>query len=168
MGLYNDLSHFDGKSVAVLEAIKAGTEAGPDLFDLLVVATGDEDKQMQTGAAWLLRAYLQDGGELSPEQVGSLAANLLDMHDGFGRLHICQAMDHITVPEEQAEAFADFFRSSQATKNTFLLAWAPHGFFRLALQHERYLDEARSMVESALTHSAPSVRARARKTLEGA
>lgn len=167
MGLHLDLARFDGKGVAVLEEIKANTSPGQGVLETLIDIVGDDDKDMQTGASWLLRAYLADGSELASSQVGRLASNLLDMHDGFGRLHLCQAMDHIVVPRAHADVFADFFRSCQGTKNTFLRAWAPHGFFQLAQQFEEYRAEAMALVERALSDPAPSVRARARKTLAG-
>jgi hypothetical protein len=167
VSLHHELSRFDGKGLAVLEAILANTAVSTEVLDTLVAIVDGEDAHRQTGASWLLRAYLQEGAALEAKQVSRLASALAGMHDGFGRLHVCQAMDDITVPPAHAEFFADFFRSCASSKNTFLRAWAPHGFFQLALAHERYADDARAMVEKALTDAAPSVRARARRTLTG-
>ncbi|MEQ9401725.1 MAG: hypothetical protein RJQ04_21340 [Longimicrobiales bacterium] len=163
-----DLAQFDGKDATVLQDIfRANHPPSDEVLDLLVDVVGDEDVNMQTGASWLLRYYARDGFALAADQVGRLAAHLGAMHDGFGRLHLCQAIGELTIPTEHAEAFAEFFRESAESRNTFLRAWAPHGLFHLALQHDRYMDEARTMVEAALADPAASVRARARKTLAG-
>lgn len=163
-----DLAQFDGKDATVLQDIfRANHPPSDEVLDLLVDVVGDEDVRMQTGASWLLRYYTRDGFALDAGQVGRLAANLGAMHDGFGRLHLCQAIGELAIPTEHAESFAEFFRGSAGSRNTFLRAWAPHGLFQLALQHDRYMDEARAMVEAALVDPAASVRARARKTLAG-
>lgn len=168
MALLYDLALFDGKAAAVLQDIfRANHPPSDDVLDTLVDVIGDEDRNMQTGASWLLRYYLADGFSLTAAQVARLASNLGAMHDGFGRLHLCQAIGHLDVPEAHAEAFADFMRTSAASKNTFLRAWAPDGFFRLAEQHDRFMEEANAMVVAALSDPSPSVRARARKTLAG-
>jgi hypothetical protein len=166
MPLLHDLAQFDGKGTAVLQDIfRANNPPSDGVLDALVDVLGDDDAHMQIGASWLLRAYLADGFRLTDTQVGRLASNLSGMHDGFGRLHLCQAIRDLSVPSTHADVFADFMRTSEASQNTFLRAWAPDGFFRLALQHDRYMDEARAMVVAALTDPAASVRARARKTL---
>lgn len=168
MSLLYDLSQFDGRGAAVLQDVfRANNPPSDEVLDTLVDVVGDDDVHMQTGASWLLRHYLAEGFALTTEQTARLASNLPRMHDGFGRLHLCQAIGHLRVSAAHAEAFADFMRESATSANTFLRAWAPHGFFRLALQHERYLEEARAMVVAALSDPAPSVRARARKTLSG-
>lgn len=166
MSLLYDLAQFDGKAAAVLQDIfRANHPPSGDVLDTLVDVVGDDDAHMQTGASWLLRYYLADGFELTQAQVSRLASHLAGVHDGFGRLHLCQALRDLDVPSVDAEAFAEFIRDSAASRNTFLRAWAPDAFFRLALRHERYMDEARTMVVTALSDPAPSVRARARKTL---
>ena len=168
MGVFTRLSGYDGKGVSSLKAIMRSTDPTSELLGELVEISGGEDANMQIGATWLLRAYLEDGARLGPTQVGRLAEFLGPMRDGFARLHVCQAMHHVQVPEPLAEAFAEFFRQCLGSKNTFLRAWAPSGFWQLAAQHARYEAEARTLIEKALTDPAASVRARARRTLAGA
>jgi HEAT repeat protein len=162
-----DLSRFDGKDLTPLRDIKARTPASPTLLGLLVDAVADDDTNAQVGGSWLLAAYLKDGVQLTKTQIGLLSQALGNMGDGFGRLHICQAAERITVPDEHADVFADFYRSSAKSDHTFLRAWAPSGLFHLASHHPVYMNEARDLVERALSDPAPSVRARARKTLAG-
>lgn len=169
MSLRHDLAQFDGKAVAVLEDIfRANHPPSDAVLETLVDTLGDEDAAMQTGASWLLRRYLEAGFALTAAQTGRLASILPKMHDGFGRLHLCQAIGHLVVPSDHAGDVAHFIRSCAASGNTFLRAWAPDAFFKLAGQHDRFADEANAMVVAALSDPAPSVRARARKTLAGA
>ena len=165
MSVYLDLSRFDGKSLVELKSIKAARDSSSELLADLVEITGDDDKNMQIGATWLLRAYLEEGARLSAEQIGRLVLRLPTLHDGFSRLHICQSMRQIEVSARHAEAFAVFFRECLLSKNTFLRAWAPDGFCRLAARHPRYDAEVRVLIEKALADPAASVRARARKIL---
>lgn len=167
MSIHLDLSRFDGRSIAELKSIKAVREHSSELLGELVDISGDEDKNMQVGATWLLRAYLEEGASLSAGQLGRLVATLPAMSAGFARLHICQVMREIEVPPRHAEAFAGFFRACSQGENTFLRAWAPDGFWRLAEQHSQYEVEARALIEKSLTDAKASVRARARKILVG-
>ena len=162
-----DVSRCDGKELTPLRDIKSGTPASPALMGLLVDTLVDDDMNAQIGGSWLLAAYLQDGVQLAQAQIAQLSAALANMRDGFGRLHICQAAEHLTVPGEKASAFAAFYRASAESDNTFLRAWAPSGLFHLASHHPVYMNAARDLVEKALSDPAPSVRARARKTLAG-
>ena len=168
MSIHLDLSRFDGKSIAELKSIKVAREHSSELLGELVDITGDEDENMQIGATWLLRAYLEEGARLSAGQLSRLVATLPVMSDGFARLHICQVMREIDVPPGHAEAFAGFFRACSESENTFLRAWATDGFWRLADQHPQYEAEARALIEKSLSDAKASGRARARKVLEGA
>ena len=162
MGVFLRLADFDGKSIMSLKAIKSSFEVSTELLDELVEIVGTDDANLQIGATWMIRAYLEDGAQLESQQVERLSGLLAAMKDGFGRLHVCQCMHLIRVPDPLAESFADFFRTCLASKNTFLRAWAPSGFWRLADQHPRYEPEARALIEKALADPAASVRARAR------
>ena len=167
MSLHLELSRFDGKGIAELKSIKAAREHSSELLSELVDITGDEDKNMQIGATWLLRAYLEEGARLSAGQLGRLVDALPAMSDGFARLHICQLMREVDVSPRHAEALAGFFRACWQSENTFLRAWAPDGFWRLADHHPRYETEARAMIEKSLSDARASVRARARKIFGG-
>ena len=154
-------------SIAELRSITAAREHSSGLSGELGQITRDDDKNMRIGATWLLRAYLEEGARLSAGQVSRLVDALPTMADGFARLHICQVMREIDVPPRHAEAFAGFFRACSQSENTFVRAWAPDGFWRLADQHARYEAEARALIEKSLSDAKASVRARARKILAG-
>jgi hypothetical protein len=116
MGIFTRLAEFDGKSNATLKSIKRSTEVSTELLSALIEITGGEDAHMQMGATWLLRAYLEEGARLDAGQVERLSDSLAELHDGFGRIHICQSMPLIQVPEALAETFCDFFRSSRGSR----------------------------------------------------
>lgn len=163
-----DLARFDGRSVSVLEGILRDHDPPTAaLIDELLDALKDDETLVQAGASWLLREILARGCALGDAQFDRLAGSLEHIDDGFGRLHLCQALRHLRVSERHAESFAVFLRECLSSDNTFLRAWAPDGLFRLAEQHERFLGEATAAVEAALSDPAASVRARARRTLRG-
>jgi len=167
MTIINRLGHFDGKNVAVLQHLLSETPCTGEVLDDLLDAVAIDDASMQMAASWMLRQYLERGARLDPHRTRVLGEALPYVEAGFARLHLCQLMAHLQIPAEGAEAFAAFFRKSASHTNTFLRAWAPHGLHLLAQQHGEFADEARKMIEAALSDPAPSVRARARKTLAG-
>ena len=128
MSIHLDLSRFDGKSIVELKSIKAAREHSPELVGELVDITGGEDKNMQIGASWLLRAYLEEGARLSEAQLSRLVDALPAVSAGFARLHICQVMREIEVPPGHAEAFAGFFRACSQSENTSSGPGPPTGF----------------------------------------
>lgn len=165
MNIHLDLSRFDGRNLDELESLKAVREHSSQLLGELVEITGRGDKNMQIGATWLLRAYLGEGARLSRVQLGHLVGPLPTLSDGCARLHICQVMREIEVPEQYRDAFASFFRACSKSEDTFVRAWAPDGFWQLANQYQQYEAEARALIEKSLADSRPSVRARARRIL---
>jgi len=85
-----------------------------------------------------------------------------------GRQSRTDTLASSTTPRSMTVPFAGTRVSSANSRNTFLRAWAPHTLFQLARQHREYAADAKAAVVRALTDPAPSVRARARRTLDGA
>lgn len=165
MSILLDLADYDGKQVAVLEAIKRSRTPDVTLLTELIALVDADESDVATGATWLLRSYLEDGATLGPKLVSSLASALRHIDSHWARLHICQAVRSIVIPAGDASSFADFLRESTQSKRPFVRAWATDGLFHLSRQHASYEKEARLCLEHALTDRAASVRARARKIL---
>lgn len=165
MTILLDLADYDGNRVAVLEAIKRSRKPGPDVMAELVALAGADDPNVATGATWLLRAYVEDGTPLESDLVSSLALTLVGIDAPWARLHICQTVRSLSVPDRDAENFAAFLRRCVGSERPFVRAWATDGLHHLARQHDSYETEARAVLEAALTDRAASVRARARRIL---
>ena len=165
MSVHLALAEYDGKRVETLHDIKSAHEPSRALLsDLIGLATADEG-DVQAGASWLFRAYLMEGASLDVDQVAELAAALPDIAEKWARLHLCQTIRHLDIPEAHAPRFADFLRGCTTDSNTLVRAWATDGFWHLARQHGTYGDEAKRVLEASLGDPAASIRARARRIL---
>jgi hypothetical protein len=160
------LDDFDGRHVDDLTALQKKTPLSPAVVGVVIEAMASPRESVQVGATWLLKAYLDDGASLSPREVERIGGRLVGLNDGFARLHVCQSVRRLVIPEPVATAFAAFVRECMVSPNTYLRAWGPDAFAHLARQHPAFEDEARRKVEGALSDTAASVRARARNTLK--
>lgn len=166
MGIHLELSRFDGRSKAVLEEIAVGFPPDEETMGHLVSISADPDGAMQSGATWLLRRHLDAGATLTREQTARLIDTLPDVSDGFARLHLCQLMGRLELDDESAARAVTFVERCLESDHTFVRAWAPDAYWRIAREHDVYRPAARSAVEAALSDPKASVRARARKILE--
>ena len=162
MILASELQSFDGKDVAQGKRILAAYRPTAEILQELVVLIAAGDAVGQSGATWLLKAYLEDGAGLEAPLVAQLGRTL-DLLEGWeGRLHVCQSVRFLRIPKRNASQFARFLRHCIASETKFLRAWGTDGFVRLARQHPSLEAEAHGFVEAALADPAASVRARAR------
>lgn len=166
MALRLDLAEHDGKSKALLERLRDEYTPTPETLTELVELSAAEEKNVQTGATWLLNAYFADGATLDHDQVELLTSLLEGVDSGWARLHICQAVRYLDLGPEQATRFADFVRSCTLDRNTFVRAWATDAFVRLARRFPEFQAEAQRQLEKSLADPAGSIRARARRILE--
>lgn len=166
--LHAALEAYDGKTVATLEAIHGGCVGSASLLDELIEITVDTESpaNVQAGATWLLRRYLQDGHAPTASGIERLAAGLAHIEHPWACLHLCQAMDPMAVPARHADAFATFLRRCLDMPSKFVRAWAYDGFFRLGQHHARFEPEALALLVKAQEEEAPSIRARVRKILQ--
>ena len=167
MRLASALADYDGKRTESLE-IFLGSH-GPDatLLSQLVDLSLGENRNDANGASWLLKAYLTQGAELAPEVVAALIHGAADVVEPWAQLHICQSIRFITVPTDSAESLGRFLESCRSAPRPFLRAWATDGLQALAAQHPEYEGAAAAALKEALEDPAASVRARARRILNG-
>ena len=166
MSIFLALADYDGKQVAVLEGILASTPPSPRALDELITLTTSPEAHVAGGATWLLRRYLVDT-PLSRDQTAALIAVLPGVSDVWARLHLCQSARSLDVDEAEADAFADFVRECRGSERPFLRAWATDAMSALASRHAKFEEEAAEAVEEALSDTAASVRARARRIMDG-
>ena len=151
---------YERHGVPGLEAVLGSTPPTRAWIDALLAAC--VDPECAVPATWLVRAYLQRGAELEPNQVATLLRSLARIGDDNARLHLCQLVVHLDVPARNAEQLARFLRSGVEGEHKLTRAWAVDGLQRLARQHARYRIEALAALERAERDPAASVRARAR------
>ena len=136
-------------------------ELSADVAEKLVSLAGSPDANLAIGSTWLLKAFLEDGERLDPVHVDALAGSLASVEDDWARLHICQSLRFLDIPADRARDVAAFLEGCLGSEQKFVRAWVIDGFWRLALQHERFLAQALELVGRGERDPAASVRARA-------
>lgn len=166
------LYDYDGTHTEVLEALAielTGSASGipPEVWNEVVELARDPEGRIAAGATWLFRRWVEEGHVPTGRALERLSEHLGDVADKWARLHLVQALPSIDLPRELAPAWADFCRRGLAADAPFLRAWSVNAFVHLARIDPALASEARAALESALSDPKASVRARARKILEG-
>ncbi len=160
--LLEDLRAFDGKAITLLSEAEVRHGSVPNYLNELVALSANDERHVSDGATWLLKASLDAGKRLSPAQTDTLLAGLGEITHWSAQLHVCQMLDALTVPGEQAEQVAEWLSGLLGHKRPFLRAWSMSALQSLAAQHSAFEVEARAALEAAKSDTAASVRARAR------
>jgi len=167
MRILTALAEYDGTHKEPLEAILRTWEPTPALLGELVGLSAAEDANIAAGGTWLLRAWVERGVSLDPEHVSELAGQLAQITAPWARLHLCQTVRSLHIGAEDARLFGTFLEVCRSSERPFLRAWATDGLHHLSLLHPDHEPVARAALEAALTDPAASVRARARRILDG-
>lgn len=168
MSLLLDLADYDGKAVATLEAIRVSRDPTPSILSESIGLADAPDDPVSVGATWLLRAWLEEGATLDAAQISDFAARLEHVTAAWARLHACQCVRSLGSPDaESADRIATFLRDCRSSERPFLRAWATDGMHALSQCHPVFEAEADRMLADAFSDPAASVRARARRIVEG-
>jgi hypothetical protein len=167
MNILMALADYDGTHKEPLEAILRTWEPTAELLAELVELSSAEDASVAAGATWLLRAWVEQGVPLRPHDVSELARRLTGITALWARLHVCQTIRSLRIDTQDAGLFGTFLGECRGSERPFIRAWATDGLHHLALRHPDYESDARVALEAALTDPAASVRARARRILDG-
>jgi hypothetical protein len=167
MSIREELKLFDGKHTAVLERVLSGPRPTNSLIKSLVLLVADKEPRIQTGATWLLKRLAENQAEFKTGHLIALFGSLPELTHWISKLHVCQMLQYVVIPEESAKSITWFLERNLDDENKFLRAWSYNGFYVLARQHERYFDYAMEQIERGETEKAASVKARIRKIQRG-
>ena len=120
------------------------------------------DETIQTRAAYLLKQIAQNGFRFKEEHLIVLFGSLSEMTPWLSKLHVCQMLQYVPIPDESATNLVWFLERNLLDENRFLRAWSYNGFYELAKQHSRYIDYAIEQLERGEMEKAASVKARIR------
>ena len=81
--------------------------------------------------------------------------------------HIAQCLGSIRIPSVSAPRFVEFLERGCGSNRPFQRAWSMDGLVRLAEQHGDYRPLAEAALAAGMSDPAASVRARARRILDG-
>ena len=162
MSIRRELEQFDGKHTEALERILSSHRPTHSLIGSLITLAANKEKNIQTGATWLLKRLAENPIHFTRRNLIALFGSLPELTHWLSKLHICQMLQYVEIPKDSTDNIVWFLERNLMHENKFLRAWSYNGFFELARQHQNYLGVAIDQLERGETDSAASVRARIR------
>ena len=160
----NAIAGWDGKSAADIEKIYRRYRHEPSFSRDIVSLAGREARQR--GASWLLKRYLEDGGQLDKKSANTLYTLLESVGDWQTKLHVLQSIPYLPIDKRRAPRLHRCLQLCLADDNKFVRAWAYNGFYELAVKHREYAAQTRQFFDMAMKDEAASVKARIRNLLK--
>ncbi|WP_371224356.1 hypothetical protein [Roseovarius sp. 2305UL8-3] len=157
------LREFDGVAVSALSEARVAFRDAEGYLDEVIALCGHEEQLLSQGATWILKAELEDGAKLSPQQVSRVMAVLQKVTAWQAALHLCQCLDRLDLDPNQAQATIAWASSYSGHPRPFLRAWSLHVQVMLGCRVKTAWPHVRTVLEEAEHDTAASVRARARK-----
>jgi hypothetical protein len=162
MLIRTELELFDGKHTDVLERILSRHRRTNSLIESLVLLVADKEPRIQAGATWLLKRLAENQVQFKSEHLIALFGSLSELTHWLPKLHVCQMLQYVVIPEESERSVAWFLERNLCDENKFLRAWSYNGFYELAKQRQGYFDFAMEQIEQGEADKAASVKARVR------
>ncbi len=160
--LRRDLLAFDGRNLTALGEIAARHEGNLGYLDGLVALADGTNGQVSDGATWLVKAYLEAGGELTKPQCGMLISKLETVENWVSKLHLCQVVRYLSPNVQEAEEIVRWLLPLLSHDRPFLRAWSLDALCHVSALNSAYANRAVEALNSAIRDPAASVRARAK------
>lgn len=161
MALKSKIRAWDGKSAEYMVTVFAEYNKQRLFLNSLVKMLSDDT--LQSGATWLLKAWVDSGEALQAHHVQQICSQLLNLHHWQAKLHILQCMSAMQIsPACEAQVY-HFLRLNLTDQNKFVRAWCYNGLYLLAAQYPKYKLETEQFFELAMRDEAASVKARIRQ-----
>ncbi len=154
------LARWDGKSRAPVAALYESYRATPG-FAAALVSLAAEDATSE-GATWVLKTWLEAGGDLGSALVSPLLAAAAGSERWVTRLHILQLLPLLSLDASHRALLEPWVREGLESGNRFVRAWALDAFWELARRSPDLQDEAARRLDEAEAAEAASVQARIR------
>lgn len=164
MSIETTLLSWDGKSADDITAIYLQYHDLPAFSSEIISCISNPD--LEKGATWLIKHYLESGGELKPQEIKTIYKHLLKLEHWEAKLHILQSIPKMPIAKAEKSMVERFLRQCLMSDNKFIRAWAYNGFYELSEQYIEYRQETRSFFTMALRDEAASVKARIRNILK--
>jgi len=118
------LAAYDGRSPTIPSEAAAQCRNAPGFLATVVQLVADDDRMVSEAATWILKAELEAGARLDRAMTDSLIDQLDMMEAWQAKLHICQAVGHLDVPETARETLRSWLTPLLDAERPFLRAWA--------------------------------------------
>ena len=153
---------WDGRDVGPLEELFASQAARPRFVEQLLEGLEGE-REAQLGCSWLLKRWLDDGGEPTRAQAGQFCRALAGLGPWEARLHALQCLGRVPIPARSRRAVERFVRAALEDEVKFVRAWAYTGLDALARAFDELRPEVERLMRRGLREGPASVRARIRR-----
>ena len=160
--LRRDLLAFDGRNLTALGDIAARHEGDLGYVDGLVALADVSDGQVSQGATWLLKTFLEAGGDVTQSQSRMLISKLDTVANWASQLHLCQLIRYLRPNVQEAKDIVRWLSPLLSHDRPFLRAWSLDALCHIAVDHTAYANRAEKALSSATRDPAASVRARAK------
>lgn len=160
--LRNELTAFDGKALTILGEIEARHNQEKGYRNALSTLASDPEPVIASGATWLIKHYLENGGSLTTYQIDQLLSSTPTMSDWMAQLHLCQSIKYLDLTKDEAVILIPWLDIMMCHQRPFLRAWALDALCYIARHHSAFLHNASVALATAKTDTAASVKARAR------
>jgi len=157
------LEEFDGVAVSMLSEARTNCRKHAGFLDDLITLSFDPDARVADGATWILKAELEDGAKLLPDQTERLVSSLGALTSWQSLLHVFQMIERVPLDESQAGRVVRWARSHAGHKRPFVRAWSLHAVVVLGRTFPKFRPDAEAALERGEADPAASVRARARR-----
>lgn len=164
MSMKQEIASWNGKSSDDIGTVYIRYSGDDSFVRQLIELSSQAD--LQKGATWLLKHYLEDNRKLETGGISVILKLLLQLESWEAKLHILQCIPYMPIGKVDRKGVEVFLRKCLADNNKFVRAWAYNGFYEIALQYPEYEEEAKKFFEMALRDEAPSVKARVRNIVK--
>lgn len=164
MNIEQEIAEWDGKSAIDIKSIYDAHNEDTNFADTII--TLSFTKACETGATWLLKAWLESGNTLERAQVGKIFGSLHQLEHWESKLHLLQSIPFMAITDAESGNVYQFLKRTLTDQNKFVRAWSYNGFYELSRQHSSYENEAKQYIEMAMRDEAPSVKARIRNIMK--
>jgi ribosomal protein S18 acetylase RimI-like enzyme len=118
------LTAYDGRSPTIASEAAAQCRDAPGFLDAVIGLASDDDRLVSEAATWILKDELEAGARLDRAMTDGLIAGLDRLEAWQAKLHICQAVGHLDVPETARETLRSWLTPLLDAERPFLRAWA--------------------------------------------
>lgn len=164
MSLEQEIVSWDGKSSNDIDVIY-NRYCDEDSFGSKMIDFSRK-VELQKGATWLLKRYLEDGQTIEARKCAALFKLLTKIEHWESKLHILQCLPYMQIGKTTKKDVDVFLRKCLIDDNKFVRAWAYNGFYEISLQYPEYKEETKQFFDMAMRDEAPSVKARVRSIVK--
>lgn len=165
--LREELTAFDGKALTILGEIEARHDQEKGYRNSLSTLASDPEPTIASGATWLIKHYLENGGSLTTYQIDQLLSSTPTLTDWMAQLHLCQSIKYLDLTKDEAVILIPWLDILASHQRPFLRAWSLDALCYIARHHPAFRHNASVALEAAEKDKAASVRARARNITLG-